>query len=63
MLSSDEGAIILDPFIGTGKTALAAHSLKRHFVGIALDKHFCRVAQARLGAQSEPEEGVRYKNS
>jgi site-specific DNA-methyltransferase (adenine-specific) len=50
--SSDEGDIILDPFIGTGTTAVAARKLGRHFIGIELDGGYCRIAQARVGAQS-----------
>ncbi|MDT7540581.1 MAG: hypothetical protein QOE33_485 [Acidobacteriota bacterium] len=46
--SSEEGAVVLDPFLGTGTTALAAHEMGRHFIGIELDDDYCRIARARL---------------
>lgn len=49
--SSDEGQVVLDPFLGTGATAVAARELGRRFVGIELDRGYCRAAQARLEAQ------------
>jgi site-specific DNA-methyltransferase (adenine-specific) len=46
--SSDAGDVVLDPFVGTGTTAVAARELGRHFIGIELDESYVRVAQARL---------------
>jgi site-specific DNA-methyltransferase (adenine-specific) len=46
--SSDEGAVVLDPFLGTGATAVAARELNRRYVGIEIDDGYCRVARARL---------------
>jgi site-specific DNA-methyltransferase (adenine-specific) len=44
------GGIILDPFLGTGTTALAAKLEGFHFVGIDSDPIFCRIAERRLTA-------------
>jgi DNA modification methylase len=46
--SSDKGDVVLDPFLGTGTTAVAARETDRRFIGIELDASYCRVAQARL---------------
>jgi site-specific DNA-methyltransferase (adenine-specific) len=46
--SSDEGAVVLDPFLGTGTTAVAAREMGRHFVGIEIDDGYCHVARSRL---------------
>lgn len=34
MASSNEGAVVLDPFCGCGTTIAAAHRLRRHWIGI-----------------------------
>lgn len=39
-LYTDEGDIVLDPFMGSGTTAMAAIATKRHYIGIEkLDKY------------------------
>jgi site-specific DNA-methyltransferase (adenine-specific) len=47
-LTTREGQIVLDPFMGSGTTALGARDLKRHFVGFELNEQFCRIALERL---------------
>ena len=47
-LFTDEGDVVLDPFIGSGTTALAASELRRHFVGIELDRDYYRIADQAL---------------
>jgi site-specific DNA-methyltransferase (adenine-specific) len=44
---SDE--IVLDPFMGSGQTALAALKAGRHFVGYEIDPAYVRLAEQRLG--------------
>jgi len=50
--SSDEGHIVLDPFIGGGSTALAAQNLNRNFIGIELDANYHKIAVERLKRNS-----------
>ena len=45
---SDEGMIVLDPFMGSGTTGVAAANLKRDFIGIELDADYFRIAQERI---------------
>lgn len=45
---SEEGDTILDPFIGSGTTAIAAIRSGRHFIGFELDPDFCQVAEKRV---------------
>lgn len=43
-----KGDVVLDPFIGSGQTALAALKLHRHFVGYDIDKKYCELAEKRI---------------
>ena len=40
--------IILDPFMGSGTTALAAKMVERHFLGYELNKNYIKIAEKRL---------------
>ena len=46
--STKEGALILDPFMGSGTTGVAAVKLNRHFVGIDNNAEYCRLAEERI---------------
>ena len=49
-----EGGIVLDPFIGSGTTALVAQSLGKKFIGIDLNPEYIKMAKARLAKQPLP---------
>ena len=44
-----EGETVLDPFMGSGTTALAALLLKRRFVGYEIDPNYIKLAERRIG--------------
>lgn len=44
-----EGETVLDPFMGSGTTALAALLLKRRFVGYEIDPNYVKLAERRIG--------------
>jgi site-specific DNA-methyltransferase (adenine-specific) len=46
--SSHEGDVVLDPFIGSGSTAVACKRTLRDFIGIEIDPDFCKKAKERL---------------
>ncbi len=47
-LTTKEGQVVLDPFMGSGTTAVAAKSLNRHFIGFEVMPEFYEMAQQRL---------------
>ncbi len=53
LMSTDQGDVVLDPFLGTGTTAIAAKTLGRHFVGIDLDPEYAQIATAKLDQVTE----------
>ena len=42
------GGIVLDPFLGSGTTAIVAKKLGRKYIGIELNTDYCRIAAQRL---------------
>ena len=47
-LFTKNGDVVLDPFIGSGTTALAALKLGRHFVGIDINPDFIKLSNQRI---------------
>ena len=52
LASTGEGDLVLDPFAGSGTTAVAAKELNRAFVGAELEEEFAALAERRLEAAS-----------
>ena len=48
LASSDPGGIVLDPFAGSGSTAVTAKKLGRRFVAIERSEQYCAWAEKRL---------------
>jgi len=47
LVTPPEG-IVLDPFLGSGTTALAALNLGRFFIGIEFNEEYCEIARRRI---------------
>ena len=53
---SPEGGVVLDPFSGTGTTALVASVLGRHGIGVDMSEDYCRLAKWRT---TDPKQRAR----
>ena len=55
LASSDPGAVVLDPFAGSGSTAVTAKKLGRHYIGVERSPQYCVWAELRLErAETDP---------
>ncbi|MDA9275794.1 site-specific DNA-methyltransferase [Acidimicrobiia bacterium] len=52
-LYSYEKDLILDPFIGSGTTAIAANNLNRDYIGYEISEEYCELANKRIIEASE----------
>ena len=53
---TNEGEIVLDPFMGSGTTAVAAINTNRNFIGFEADEHYFELIQNRI-------EKTKFENS
>ncbi|OBV40839.1 DNA methyltransferase [Janthinobacterium psychrotolerans] len=54
--SCPPGGVVLDLFMGSGTTALAAKRCGRDFVGFELNSDYCAIIEQRLAAQEQEQE-------
>jgi len=48
LMSTDNSDIVLDPFMGTGTTAIASKRLGRNYIGFELDNKYVSIANDKL---------------
>jgi len=48
LMTTDENDIVLDPFSGTGTTAISAKRLGRKYIGFELDEKYVKISQQKL---------------
>lgn len=47
---SNEGDVVLDPFMGSGTTGIACKQLNRNFIGIEIDDEYFNIAKEMIGS-------------
>lgn len=64
-LFTKEGDIVLDPFLGSGTTAIVARRMNRKYLGIEMMKEYCDIAKEELGelTASKKNESARLAKS
>lgn len=53
LVSSNEGDLVLDPFMGSGTTAVACRDTGRHFIGFESNPEYISIANQRLKGGGE----------
>ncbi|MCL4305441.1 site-specific DNA-methyltransferase [bacterium] len=53
IISSTAAKIVLDPFMGSGTTAISALNLNRHYIGIDVSPEYCEMARRRVKAHMQ----------
>lgn len=46
--STQKGAVVIDPYLGSGTTAVACKTLGRDYIGFEINPKYYQIAQARL---------------
>lgn len=63
LASSSPNDLVLDPFLGSGTSAVVAKKLGRCFLGIELDETYCYLAEKRLAIAEENKNIQGYKDN
>jgi len=50
--STNENDLILDPFMGSGTTAIACKELNRKYIGFEISPEYCEIANKRLNQET-----------
>jgi site-specific DNA-methyltransferase (adenine-specific) len=48
LLASSKGNVVLDPFLGSGVSALAAKLVGKKYIGIEIEERYCEISAKRL---------------
>ena len=57
-----EGGIVLDPFLGSGTTAVVARKLGRGCIGMEINSEYCRMAEERIAQVEVEKQNEQNKN-
>ncbi len=52
-IEASPGGVVLDPFMGSGTTAIAAMELQREWVGIEQSSEYCQLAESKINEYKE----------
>jgi modification methylase len=61
IIGSTNAQVILDPFMGSGTTAIVAMGLKRDYIGIELSPEYCEMAEKRIAKNKKQSELLTFK--
>jgi site-specific DNA-methyltransferase (adenine-specific) len=52
-LTTKEGQVVLDPFVGSGSTAVASKNLQRKYIAFEMSDKYCHIAKERVARDIE----------
>lgn len=52
-LHTEDGDFVLDPFMGSGTTAIACEILGRKWIGIEISEKYCEIAAKRIKSEAD----------
>ena len=55
IIDSTSAEVVLDPFIGSGTTAISAINHRREYIGIDISKEYCNMAEKRIHEHKRQE--------
>ena len=56
IIGSTNAEVILDPFMGSGTTAVVAKALGRKYIGIDISPEYCKMAEERIARNGKHKE-------
>ncbi len=61
IVGSTTGKIVLDPFMGSGTTAVVAMGLNRDYIGLEISPDYCKLAEKRIEKNKKQSELYRLR--
>ncbi len=61
IITSTNAKIVLDPFMGSGTTAITAMGNQRDFIGIDISPDYCKMAEERIERNKKQSELAQFK--
>ena len=61
IVGSTTGKVVLDPFMGSGTTAIVAMGLNRDYIGLEISPDYCKLAEKRIEKNKKQSELYRLR--
>ena len=62
LLTTEEGDLVYDPFVGSGTTGVAACKLKRNFIGTDISDKYVEMSKTNIAQGTTTSSGIDNKN-
>lgn len=62
LVAFSDDAVVLDPFVGSGTTAVAAKRLGKNFIGLELNDSYAKIAETRLMGDDKLASVIKLEN-